>query len=310
MLIRRVEAVLTAILMLVMPVLLTGCGAETKSNHVVYYMNNSGNKLVEKYVDIDENLSQYDMANEFIRLMNEVQKQDDYNVIKPDNVEITDCSIQNSVINIYFSKEYNDMGNARKILLRAAIVKTLTQIPDIQYIKFYVDGKDATYEDGTVIGIMGVDDFVDDSNEMFESVEWKTIDLYYANKLGDKLVEKREQIAYSKNVSLEKIVLEKLINGADNTENFSTVPKDLKVLGVSTSNGVCYVNLSSVFLTEMVNVSGEVSLYSIVNTLCRLENVNSVKILVNGNSAKTFRENINLDQEFNFNLYIIESAQK
>ena len=42
MLIRRVEAVLTAILMLVMPVLLTGCGAETKSNHVVYYMNNSG----------------------------------------------------------------------------------------------------------------------------------------------------------------------------------------------------------------------------------------------------------------------------
>ena len=186
MLIRRVEAVLTAILMLVMPVLLTGCGAEKKSNHVVYYMNNSGNKLVEKYVDIDENLSQYDMANEFIRLMNEVQKQDDYNVIKPDNVEITDCSIQNSVINIYFSKEYNDMGNARKILLRAAIVKTLTQIPDIRYIKFYVDGKDATYEDGTVIGIMGVDDFVDDSNEMFESVEWKTIDLYYANKLGDK----------------------------------------------------------------------------------------------------------------------------
>ena len=71
MLIRRVEAVLTAILMLVMPVLLTGCGAEKKSNHVVYYMNNSGNKLVEKYVDIDENLSQYDMANEFIRLMNE-----------------------------------------------------------------------------------------------------------------------------------------------------------------------------------------------------------------------------------------------
>lgn len=310
MLIRRVEAVLTAILMLVMPVLLTGCGAEKKSNHVVYYMNNSGNKLVEKYVDIDENLSQYDMANEFIRLMNEVQKQDDYNVIKPDNVEITDCSIQNSVINIYFSKEYSDMGNTRKILLRAAIVKTLTQIPDIQYIKFYVDGKDATYEDGTVIGIMGVDDFVDDSNEMFESVEWKTIDLYYANKLGDKLVEKREQIAYSKNVSLEKIVLEKLINGADNTENFPTVPKDLKVLGVSTSNGVCYVNLSSVFLTEMVNVSGEVSLYSIVNTLCRLENVDSVKILVNGNSAKTFRENINLDQEFNFNLYIIESAQK
>lgn len=50
----------------------------------------------------------------FIRLMNEVQKQDDYNVIKPDNVEITDCSIQNSVINIYFSKEYNVWGMQEK----------------------------------------------------------------------------------------------------------------------------------------------------------------------------------------------------
>ena len=154
---------------------------------------------------------------------------------------------------------------------------------------------------------MGKDDFVYDSNEIFESVEWKNIKIYYANKLGDKLIEKTEKVAYSKNVSLEKVVLEKLINGADNINEFSTVPKDLKLLGVSTSNGVCYVNLSSVFLTEMVNVSGEVSLYSIVNSLCGLDNIDSVKILINGNSSKTFRENINLENEYVFNESLIEA---
>ena len=227
--------------------------------------------------------------------------------MKHENIQITDCNINGSVVNIYFSKEYNEINNAREILLRAAMVNTMIQIPDIQYVKFFVDGKDATYDDGTIIGLMGKDDFVYDSNEIFESVEWKNIKIYYANKLGDKLIEKTEQVAYSKNVSLEKVVLEKLINGADNVNEFSTVPKDLKLLGVSTSNGVCYVNLSSVFLTEMVNVSGEVSLYSIVNSLCGLDNIDSVKILINGNSSKTFRENINLENEYVFNESLIEA---
>ena len=57
----------------------------------------------------------------------------------------------------------------------------------------------------------------------------------------------------------------------------------------------------------MVNVSGEVSLYSIVNSLCGLDNIDSVKILINGNSSKTFRENINLENEYVFNESLIEA---
>ncbi len=306
MVIKKLNIIIVAVLMCILPIMISGCSTQKKGKYVVYYMNNSENKLVEKYIDIADNLSKVEMASTFIEIMNEAQKQDDYNVIKPENVQVTDCSVEGSVVRIYFSKEYNEMSNAREILLRAALVNTMVQIPDINYVKLFVDGKDATYDDGTVIGLMGKDDFVYDSNEIFESVEWKNIKLYYANKLGDKLIEKTEQVAYSKNVSLEKVVLEKLINGADNVNEFSTVPKDLKLLGVSTSNGVCYVNLSSVFLTEMVNVSGEVSLYSIVNSLCGLDNIDSVKILINGNSAKTFRENINLENEYVFNASLIE----
>ncbi len=311
MIIKKLNTIMVALIFCMLPIVISGCNTQDKNKggYVVYYMNNSENKLVEKYVDIDDNLSKVDMALALIDKMNEAQKQDDYNVIKPENVQITDCSVDRSIVNIYFSKEYNEMNNSTEILLRSALVNTMVQIPDIQYVKFFVDGKEATYDDGTAIGLMAKDDFVYDSNEIFESVEWKNIKLYYANKLGDKLIEKTEQVAYSKNISLEKVVLEKLINGADNVNEFSTVPKDLKLLGVSNSNGVCYVNLSSVFLTEMVNVSGEVSLYSIVNSLCGLDNINSVKILINGNSAKTFRENISLDNEYGFNSSLVEAKQ-
>ena len=81
--------------------------------------------------------------------------------------------------------------------------------------------------------------------------------MYYADKLGDKLVKTSVAVAYSKNVSLEKMVVERLIKGPSDTSVYATLPTDLKLLNISVSNRVCYVNLSTTFLTEMVNVSNE-----------------------------------------------------
>ena len=131
--------------------------------------------------------------------------------------------------------------------------------------------------------------------------------LYYADKLGDKLVKTSVAVAYSKNVSLEKMVVERLIKGPSDTSVYATLPTDLKLLNISVSNRVCYVNLSTTFLTEMVNVSNEIPVYSIVNSLCELDSVDAVKIMINGDSSKTFRESISLDSTFTFNEAIVSS---
>ena len=61
-----------------------------------------------------------------------------------------------------------------------------------------------------------------------------------------------------------------------------------KILGVSIAEGICYVNLDSNFLTVINNVSTEVAVYSIVNSLVELDNINKVQILVNGEVPPTF----------------------
>ncbi len=282
-----------------------GCGREESQRYIIYYMNNNADQLVEKEMDIASDCSKEDIAMQMLTEMSSKQKQDDYNVIKPNNIIIQQIMLDNDTMQVYFSKEYTDMNNAREVLFRSAVVHALTQIEDINYVRFYIDGAEAVYENGTVIGQMSAADFIDDASEEIDSVEWKNIKLYYANKLGDKLIEQNEQIAYSKNVSLERLVMERLIKGPNNKTEYATVPKDLKLLSISTSNGVCYVNLNSVFLTEMVNVSGEVSLYSIVNSLCSLDGVNTVKIMINGDSEKTFRENISLSNEYYYNTEIV-----
>lgn len=87
----------------------------------------------------------------------------------------------------------------------------------------------------------------------------------------------------------------------------STLPSDLKLLSISVSDGICYVNLSSSFLTEMVNVTSEIPVYSIVNSLCSLSNVSGVKIMINGDSAKSYRESISLENVLKFNSEVISS---
>lgn len=57
---------------------------------------------------------------------------------------------------------------------------------------------------------------------------------------------------------------------------------ETKIINILTKDGICYVNLDSSFLTVVNNVSTEVAVYSIVNSLVELDNINKVQILVNG----------------------------
>lgn len=125
--------------------------------------------------------------------------------------------------------------------------------------------------------------------------------MYFANQKGDKLVKDNVSVAYSRSVSVERVIVEQLINGPDIASCSKTLPSGMKLLSISVTDGTCYVNLDSSFLNEMVNVSDTIPIYSIVNSLCELSEIDNVQILVNGDSKKTFRESISLDSTFEMN---------
>lgn len=285
---------------------ITGCSSPEGKVYNIYYKNASGNRLVSgEYVT--QTGSVKELIDELYEQMGKNIKKDDCVSLRPDIVNIEKIEIIKNVIYVYFNKEYAVMDTYDELLFRAGVVKLFTQIDGIEYVRFYVDGSPATYKDGSHIGLMSPSDFIDDSDENLENVEWKTVTLYYSNKLGTQLVAKNESIAVGKSTSLEKILVEYLIKGPTDSNMAASLPSDLKVLSISVSDNICYVNLSSVFLTEMVNVSNEIPIYSIVNTLCAQGNIDSVKIMINGDSTKSYREVISLDNVFTFNSDIIES---
>ena len=97
---------------------------------------------------------------------------------------------------------------------------------------------------------------------------------------------------------------------AENEELYPVINPATKVLGVTVKDGTCYVNLDNGFLTQTYNVSAEVQIYSIVNSLVELSNINKVQIAVNGNTDMIFREKISLSNVFDRNLDLVYETEE
>ena len=78
---------------------------------------------------------------------------------------------------------------------------------------------------------------------------------------------------------------------------------------VTTRDGVCYVNLDETFLTQPYNVTADVTIYSIANSLAELSHVNRVQISVNGDNSGTYREKYSLTTYFERNLDIVTTLE-
>ena len=100
--------------------------------------------------------------------------------------------------------------------------------------------------------------------------------------------------------------MEELIKGPNAEGAYPTINPATKVANVTVKDGVCYVNLDETFLTQVYSVNSEVTIYSIVNSLVELDNVNKVQILVNGESQISYRESMNLNTTFGRNLDLVE----
>lgn len=283
---------------------IVGCSKKEETGYDIFYKNGAGNQLISvKYESGTKNT--LELVRELIDRMNAIQKKSKYICLMPEYVVVENVTLETDIVSVYFNKGYNDMPDDAELLLRAGLVKTITQIPEVRYVQIYVEDVVAQYSDGKNMLLLEADDFVDDSVGGMASIEWREVDLYYANSLGDKLVRKRQKIAYSKNVSLEKVVMERLISGPSDNDSEPTLPSNLKLLSISVIDGVCYVNLDSSFLTEMVNVSSELPVYSIVNTLCSLKGIDYVQIMINGDTTKAYRDTVSLDSNLQFNRDII-----
>ncbi len=213
--------------------------------------------------------------------------------------------LKESTITLDFSTAYYNMEVVQEILVRTAIVNTLCSYSEIDTVVFYVDGEELTDADGLVVGAMTADDFIYNSDTEMRNYERTTLHLYFANDSGDRLVDTYRSVVYNSNTPLERLVAEQVLSGTSSDFAYSTLNPDTKVVSITTRDNICYVNLSSAFLSEPYKVSADVAVYSLVNSLTELDNVEYVQLAVDGNTNAVFMESLSLNGNFTMNEGIV-----
>ena len=226
-------------------------------------------------------------------------------------MEVTDYSLDGVMLSIHFDADYSSMTEVEEVLCRAAVVLTMTQIPGVDCVSFYVADAPLTDIRGNIVGSMNQDSFIENPGEQINSIQCTTLKLYFANETGDGLVEEtRSDVYYSSNVSMEKLIMEQLLEGTQTEGAKSAIPAGTKLINVSVVDGVCYVSLDENFKNQDYQVNEAVVIYSIVDSLTELSTISKVQISVNGDTSGTYRDNFKLSDMYDRNLDYVVSLEE
>lgn len=286
---------------------LTACNRENqkKGEYQIYYMNMDMSQMVTEGYDstgaegdalVEELLVRLQSAPDSSKLRQTI----------PSNVKINSFKKNGAYLYVDFSEEYKALKPEEEILIRAAIVKTLTQAPTCSLVAFTVNSEPLLFRDGTLVGSMSADSFVENPGKQINSSVETTLNLYFSSKDGTKLVKETRTVHYSTNISMEKLIMEQLIEGPKKSESQATLPASTRLISVSVVDGVCYLNLGDSFKNQNAEVTEEIVLYSIVNSLTELQNVSKIQISINGSTDGKVRFSYDLSKLYERDLKYIK----
>lgn len=218
----------------------------------------------------------------------------------PEGVRITEVSISGIVLTLDFTAEYSRMEELRELLCRAAVVETMLQVDEITGVMFTVEGEALLDEDGAEIGLMTANTFITNPASQINATQEATVVLYFTDSDGTILYPEERTLHYFTSMSEERMVVEQLISGPDADESAlsATLPAETSVISVTTADGICYVNLDEAFLSTSFTVQPQTVIYSLVNSLCELDGVDGVQILIDGSSELVYQDAVELNQVF------------
>lgn len=289
---------------------LSGCGSKQKDYpYYISYVDSEQTQTVQAGYE-PEHASVDGLIQELLDQLGTDTDTLDYVKAIPEGVAVQSWKVEQDCLMLDFSSSYDKMDFITEVLCRLAIVKTMTQVEGIESVSFSVKGKPLTDSRGDLVGAMTLDSFVENPGEQINSYQNATIDLFFANEAGDGLVKETQEVYYNSNISMEKLVMEHLLNGPKSKKAKGTIPEETKLMNVAVVDGACYVNLDENFKNHNYEIQEPVVIYSIVNSLTSLDHIDRVQISVNGDTSGKYRDDYELAKMYRADYSYVDMETK
>lgn len=303
-------------LLVMLVFILCSCGGRDENEGVcrVFFLDKNEEKLVSEEYTLQAN--KLDISSVVSELIHELQtngKDDTFvNPIEPD-IEFKDFQIRENQLSLYFSAAYNNTTGISEILSRAAIVKTLCQVEGVDKVDFFVEDQPLMIR-GENVGQMDESSFVEDLSSEGEP-QTRVVRLYFSDASGQMLVPVDTEVTFPAAEKMAEILVNRLIAGpgaitdANVSNLLRTIPPESVLNNMTIRDNICYLDFSREFMELLPDVTSDVTVYSIVNTICELPSISRVQFTINSGVRDRYGETSGFNQSMQRNLDIIRNDE-
>lgn len=203
----------------------------------------------------------------------------------PAGTELQDWSIKYGVLHIDLSRAYSDLVGVDMTLADYCLTLTLTQLRGVNGVRITVNGQNLAYRDRQIFYA---------SDVVFSGAEEEpvdlSVDLYFLQADSRVLRSEPRLFRLTESEQPALAALAALLAGPEDDSLTALLPAGVEVHSARVADGVCYADFSAALLAA-VPVDEEMQvlvLSSVVETLCGLESVSAVQILVNGETVSHY----------------------
>lgn len=286
----------------------------------LYYTNLSHDSLEAEYGYIAEP-GQGDVVSLVKTVLNKLLEgpsSSDKAAVIPEGITVRGVSLsqyETGTVNVDLSGDYYEGLKkseyvSDELLARYSIICTLCQFDEINRVKLYINRQDlrSNYGEGEAIISMGSDSVLMNSPSSVETQTEKFVTLYFTDKAGKKLYPETRKATMTDN-SIEKTIVNELIRGPVSHDLERTLSADSELVSIETTEEICFVNFASGFMDDVENGSDKekIILYSIVNSLTRLESITKVQILIDGKKMENDAHQL-FSNPVERNIYMIDEG--
>lgn len=205
----------------------------------------------------------------------------------PRDTEILEWKMIHSSLHINFSSSFAQLSGVDLTIACACIAKTCMELTDAKTVRIRADG---VLLNGSTYVVINEENLKleDDSLDQLRT----ELTLYYTDSQRRYLIGHNVSVNLAAQDNVEAYLVEQLITAPEGLGLVSPLPSGTKLLSCRVSDGLCRLDLSKEFDQNAFSQSyaQRTTLFSLVNTLTQLEDVDRVEFYLEGSLMARYQE--------------------